>query len=233
MMHMASERARKPRAELVMAERRLDAGFQSPTNDAAILAVATPMDRRASGYRAKQTVLAIGRLVSRGYRPERPNQESRTPDPKCDDGEGCHPADRPLDSDIGLSSKLDHEVRWHHPDSKQDGERQQDHFVEISENRNEIGDEVDGRKRVGGNDRTEHLSIPGNAGITCCDPERNDIPFDAPRPALGSAQQRLALDRCQNSPRASFAVSCLRAEMALMLPSAKAPHTRFMPLDVA
>jgi hypothetical protein len=35
----------------------------------------------------------------------------------------------------------------HQPDSQQDRQRQQDHVVQVTEDRDEVGDQVDGRAR--------------------------------------------------------------------------------------
>ena len=84
-------------------------------------------------------------------RPERPNRQSQGRDPESDD------QDRPTRL-VGRSaclcaSRTPPGARPDHPDHKGDGDRQDDHLVKIAEHGDEVGDQVDGAERIGGNRR--------------------------------------------------------------------------------
>jgi hypothetical protein len=76
----------------------------------------------------------------------------------------------------------------HQPDSQQDRQRQQDHVVQVTEDRNEVRDQVDGRERVGGNGQRDRLGIPGGARVMGGEPEGVNIPPDRPRPVVDPSQ---------------------------------------------
>src|SRR4029079_1423881 len=68
------------------------------------------------------------------------------------------------------------------PHGQQYAQRQDDQFIEIAEYRNEIGNEIDGRQRVGRDGERHRLRVPRHARVARREVERVHIALDAARP---------------------------------------------------
>ena len=62
--------------------------------------------------------------------------------------------------------------------------REQDHFVQVAQNRDEVGNEIDRRECVGCDHSREHSPVPRHARIAGRKVENDGIPPDGPRPSL-------------------------------------------------
>src|SRR5262249_11840690 len=68
------------------------------------------------------------------------------------------------------------------PHRQQDPGRNDHEIVQVAENRDEIGNQINRAERVRRDANRNHLRIPRNARIAGGDPDRNRIAFDVPRP---------------------------------------------------
>src|SRR6266704_1490638 len=103
--------------------------------------------------------------------PDRDNDERRN---AAHGTSARHPLLRPR------SALLQNRTR-DHPDRKDDPQRDQYQIVQISQDRDEVGDEVDGAQRIGYDSRDQKLRVPGRAGMARSEPERESLALEVLR----------------------------------------------------
>ena len=77
---------------------------------------------------------------------------------------------------------LGHDLGRDQADHERDAQGHQDHVIQIAHDRNEVGNEIDRRERIAGNQGGQGLRIPGHAGIAPREVERVDVALDQARP---------------------------------------------------
>jgi hypothetical protein len=64
-----------------------------------------------------------------------------------------------------------------------DADRNEDQVVEIAEDRDEVGYQVDRRQCIGRDRARRQLRIPGHTAVTRRQPQDDDVSLDAPCPS--------------------------------------------------
>src|SRR5215207_6912827 len=113
-------------------------------------------------------------------RPESPKRQGKGGYPNSDDQECPSSAYRALCASLRLLMELRHERGRDHFDNQEHSDGQDDHFIDIAKDGDEVRDEVDGAKRIGGDRRGGELHIPGHTGIARRDGEGYNVSLDLP-----------------------------------------------------
>lgn len=79
-------------------------------------------------------------------------------------------------------------VRRHQAHHQPDAQWQQNHIVQITENRNEVGDQVDGAQGIGHHDDGQHLGKHRRAGVPTAEPQHHDLSLEGLGPILDALQ---------------------------------------------
>ena len=95
-------------------------------------------------------------------------------------------------SGLGGGAVIVHHLGRDHADRQPKAERNQDQVVEIAQDRDEVGDEVDRRQGVGCDGQTQKLGGDWRAGITSRQPDGVGVPPQRERPAPERLYQRAA-----------------------------------------
>ena len=74
-------------------------------------------------------------------------------------------ADRPILRGRREFAMFGHHVRRNQADDEPDAGGHQDQIVEISQHRNEIGNEIDRGQGIAGDDQRQRFRVPGNARV--------------------------------------------------------------------
>ena len=73
---------------------------------------------------------------------------------------------------------IGHDLRWDQPNDDKNAEWDDDEVVEITQNRDEIRNEVDRGQRIARDRHGQKLGVPRNTGIVAREVERVDIARD-------------------------------------------------------
>jgi len=92
-------------------------------------------------------------------------------------------AHRPLGAESSSGPVLRHDLWRYQPQHRQDAERHDHQVIEISQHRNEVRDQVDGREGISGDTERKRLRIPRRARIASRKIDRKHLLRQRARPA--------------------------------------------------
>lgn len=138
-----------------------------------------------------------------------PPQKEGAAHPRGDDGRGGDPPTYRERLSRSALPALSQDLAGNHAEHYRDSQRDQNHVVQISENRNEIGNQVNRTERVGDDDCSQRFRIPRHTGIVTGQVERADLEL---QPVDGCTQplfrrQKSAVHCFTSGTRASAGVS--------------------------
>ena len=126
-----------------------------------------------------------------------PREMSHEPDrcqyrgnsPQRHDHARCNATDWALAGRCGRGAMLTHHLNRDKPHCQRQGERHQHYVVDIAKHGNEIGNQVNGRQGIGGDQRAWRFRIPWRAGILCSQPYGVRLIFYCASPTPGACGQ--------------------------------------------
>src|SRR5437879_1610448 len=118
--------------------------------------------------------------------------QSRRGEPDADDDKRRNAAHRPSTRHplLRLRPALIQNRTRDHPDRKDDPQRDQYEIVQISQDRHEVRDEVNGAERVGHDARDQELRVPGRAGMARGEPKDESLALEVARAWFEAGEQR-------------------------------------------
>src|ERR1051326_1270133 len=109
----------------------------------------------------------------------------------AEDGPGCRDAAYWSIQGLWRLPVFRHDLERNQLDRDQNPDRYNDNVVQIAENRDEIRDQVNGRKRITGNAHGQRVGIPRHARITSGEIDRVHVSFDTASPLSRSLDHRV------------------------------------------
>src|SRR6478672_5819011 len=110
------------------------------------------------------------------------NRHGGNPDP--DNYSRCNSRTRSRLCDCSRVAVFSQDLGWNQSDGQQNAQGYQDQIIQVSQDRNEIGNEINWRKRITSNQETHCLGVPRHARVSACEIKRMHILLDAARPIL-------------------------------------------------
>jgi len=129
-----------------------------------------------------------GRAIPISQPPQPARGDHERNNPHQDDQKGPYATSWPFFASRGLGAELVHQAVGNHSNGKQDADGDDDHVVQVAEDRHKVGDEINRAERVGGHAGCKNFRVPRNTGISSGDPHGDDVAFDRPRPFLRSLE---------------------------------------------
>jgi hypothetical protein len=157
--------------------------------------------------------------------PDQPAAEKCGCDPDGDNDRSSSSANRPV---VGCRSQftvLCHDMCRDQANDEPNPDRYQDHIIQITEHGHEIGDQIDGGKRIGRNKYRQRLCMPWDSRIATAEIDRVNVPLDETSPILHSAglaePQSAALSELRDKPARTIRVTATVAKILLNDPGVK------------
>ena len=100
----------------------------------------------------------------------------------------------------GFRAEFAHQINWHQPDDDPDAERNDDEVVQITDDGNEIWNEVDRAQSIGGDQACRHLGVPRRSGIARGEKQGERVTFDSLRPVFETGKHRSGAIRPEPAP---------------------------------
>src|ERR1700730_2592657 len=148
-------------------------------------------DERGSGCAADR--FASGLIWSAPTGIADPAQRQRSKDPEHNDGDHSGSADRTLRGFVCYRTMLNHDLVGNERHHQPDAERHDDQIVEIADDRNEIWNEVDRRKRISGNGDREKFDIPWHTRVAGGEIDRVGVSAEPARPDFQTREHEVFL----------------------------------------
>src|SRR5450631_4444242 len=122
-----------------------------------------------------------------------PAQRQCAKNPQRNDGDHSGSADRTLPGLVCHGAILGHDLFGNQPHHKPDPQGHDDQIVEIADDRNEVRNEVDRRKRISGNGNSEKFGIPWHTRIARSEIDRVTVAVEPARPSFDTREHEVLL----------------------------------------
>src|SRR5216683_2982742 len=148
--------------------------------------------RGYTGY-ARQICFGSGLTWSAPMGIADPAQRQRPKNPERNDGDHSGSADRTLPGLVCHGAILNHDLFGNQPHHKPDAEGHDDQIVEITDDRNEVRNEVDRRERISGSGNSEKFGIPRHTRIARSEIDCVTVAVEPARPSFHTREHEVLL----------------------------------------